>query len=143
MNAVESRAQHVIPRAERVLGTRIAALVGTVSLWGRRHQRAGSLRMFALDVGLSFRRKGVGASLIVVENEGRRRDFRSIHLEVAVAYSRLVVKRDGRESLVPLNRWTEIAPIFRALQLQACIDRSRGGGRVEGYGLNASFTSSL
>ena len=39
-------------------------VVGTVSMGGHGFQRPGSLRLFALDVGAAFRRRGVGTALV-------------------------------------------------------------------------------
>jgi ribosomal protein S18 acetylase RimI-like enzyme len=89
-------------------------LAGTVSIGGARHQRTDSLRMFALDVGVAFRRRGIGASLImVVEEETHRRGLQSAHLEVALAntaairlYERLGYRNDGD---VITDRWSRVA----------------------------------
>ena len=59
--------------------------VGSVSIGGGRHQRPGSLRLFALDVGPAFRRKGVGTALIkAVEAIAATRDLGAVNLEVTI-----------------------------------------------------------
>ena len=85
-------------------------VAGTVSMGGRRHGRPGSLRLFALDVGPAYRRRGVGAALIgAVEQEARRRNLRAVNLEVAVEnedairlYERLGYERQGGPFI---DRW--------------------------------------
>ncbi|HAL49738.1 MAG: GNAT family N-acetyltransferase [SAR202 cluster bacterium] len=59
--------------------------VGSVSIGGARRERPGSLRCFALDVGQSYRRLGIGTALVAaVEDQARRRNLAAVHLEVAV-----------------------------------------------------------
>ena len=48
-------------------------VVGTVSMGGHGFQRPGSLRLFALDVGAAFRRRGAGTALRLYERLGYRR----------------------------------------------------------------------
>ena len=89
-------------------------IAGTVSIGGHSHRLPNSLRLFALDVGPAFRRKGVGAALIdAVEKMARRRGIQSVNLEVAVEkgdalrlYERRGYQRLG--SPVP-TRWTRLA----------------------------------
>lgn len=89
-------------------------LVGTVSIGGARRQRTNSLRMFALDVGDAFRRRGIGASLIrAVEEEAHRRGLHSTHLEVALPntaairlYERTGYRRQGEPVI---DRWSKVA----------------------------------
>ena len=84
--------------------------VGTVSTGGYRHRRPDSLRMFALDVGPAFRRRGNGASLVAAVGElACRRSLQAIHLEVAVEnveairlYERLGFQQQGDPIL---DRW--------------------------------------
>ncbi len=57
--------------------------IGTVSIGGGRFRRRGSLRLFALDVGPEFRRKGVGTALVkAVEAIAADRDLDEVNLEV-------------------------------------------------------------
>lgn len=57
--------------------------VGTISIGETRHYRTDSLRALSLDVGVAYRRKGVGAALIAyAESEAIRLKFKSIHHEV-------------------------------------------------------------
>ena len=60
-------------------------VVGTVSMGGHGFQRPGSLRLFALDVGAAFRRRGVGTALVkAVEAIASGRDLDEVNLEVAI-----------------------------------------------------------
>jgi ribosomal protein S18 acetylase RimI-like enzyme len=60
--------------------------VGAVSVTDQRHQLPNSLRMIALDVGMAFRRKGVGTALMeAVEEQARRLGFQRVNLEVGVS----------------------------------------------------------
>ena len=59
--------------------------VGSVSIGGGRFQRTGSLRLFALDVGPAFRRKGVGTALVhAVEAIAAERGLDEVNLEVEI-----------------------------------------------------------
>ena len=59
--------------------------VGAVSIGGWGHQRVGSLRLFALDVGAAFQRKGVGTALInAVETIAADRGLNEVNLEVEI-----------------------------------------------------------
>ena len=59
--------------------------IGTVSIGGSRFRRRGSLRLFALDVGPEFRRKGVGTALVkAVEEIAVRGDLDEVNLEVGI-----------------------------------------------------------
>ncbi|MCY4475371.1 MAG: GNAT family N-acetyltransferase [Chloroflexi bacterium] len=59
--------------------------VGAVSIGGWGHQREGSLRLFALDVGPAFQCKGVGTALIkAVEAIAADRDLDEVNLEVEI-----------------------------------------------------------
>ena len=66
-------------------------------------QRPGSLRLFALDVGAAFRRRGVGTALVkAVEAIASGRDLDEVNLEVAIGdmdairlYERLGYRRHG------------------------------------------------
>ena len=63
-------------------------VVGTISMAGSNYhyQHPNSLRMFALDVGTAYRRRGIGTALIVaVEEEARLLCLQTVNLEVAVA----------------------------------------------------------
>ena len=60
-------------------------VAGTVSTIGHRFQMPDSLRMFALDVGPAFRRKGVGTALIkAIEDKARCDGLGRVNLEVAI-----------------------------------------------------------
>ena len=60
-------------------------IVGTVSTGGWGSQRTGSLRMFALDVGRAFRRRGVGTALIeAVESAAIGLNLYEVNLEVSM-----------------------------------------------------------
>lgn len=59
--------------------------VGAVSIGGWGHQRVGSLRLFALDVGPAFQRIGVGTALIsAVESIAADRGLNEVNLEVEI-----------------------------------------------------------
>ena len=87
-------------------------VVGTVSMGGRGFQRPGSLRLFALDVGATFRRRGVGTALLhAVEAIASRRGLDEVNLEVAVENVdavRLYERLGYRRSVEPvMDRWEE------------------------------------
>ncbi len=106
--------EHLGGYRKMLVAEETGSLAGTVSIGGARHQRTDSLLMFALDVGVAFRRRGLGASLIrAVEGEAHRRGLLSVHLEVALAntaairlYERLGYRSDGD---VITDRWSRIA----------------------------------
>ena len=85
-------------------------VVGTVSIGGSRFHRERSLRLFALDVGPAFRRKGIGTKLVkAIETMAESRDLDEVNLEVAIDnktairfYCRLGFKIRG-DTFV--NRW--------------------------------------
>ncbi len=85
-------------------------VVGTVSMGGHGFQRVGSLRLFALDVGPAFRRRGVGTALVqAVEAAASRRGLDQVNLEVATddedavrLYERLGYRRRGEPVM---DRW--------------------------------------
>ena len=85
-------------------------VVGTVSMGGHGFQRPGSLRLFALDVGAAFRRRGVGTALVeAVEAIASGRDLEEVNLEVAIdnedavrLYERLGYRRHGEPVM---DRW--------------------------------------
>ena len=59
--------------------------VGAVSIGGWGHQRVGSLRLFALDVGPAFQGIGVGTALInAVETIAAERNLDEVNLEVEI-----------------------------------------------------------
>ena len=59
--------------------------VGAVSIGGWGHQREGSLRLFALDVGPAFQRIGVGTALInAVEAIAAESGMDEVNLEVEI-----------------------------------------------------------
>ena len=86
-------------------------VVGTVSMGGGGFQRHGSLRLFALDVGPAFRRRGVGTALIkAVEAVASGRALGEVNLEVAIdnkdairLYERLGYRRHGEPRNGPLG----------------------------------------
>ena len=85
-------------------------VVGTVSMGGHGFQRPGSLRLFALDVGAAFRRRGVATALVkAVEAMASNLALGEVNLEVAVdnedavrLYERLGY---GRHEEPVLDRW--------------------------------------
>ena len=87
--------------------------VGTVSTTEHSFQIPGSLRMFALDVGRSFRNRGVGTTLIrAIEKMALERGMKSVNLEVALdnsdaihLYERLGFYRLGAPFT---NQWMEV-----------------------------------
>ena len=59
--------------------------IGSVSIGGGSFQRKGALRLFALDVGPEFRRKGVGTALVrAVEAIASDKGMDEVNLEVEV-----------------------------------------------------------
>ena len=84
--------------------------VGTVSMGGHGFQRPGSLRLFALDVGPAFRRRGVGTALVrAVEAAASHLGLDEVNLEVAIdnsdavrLYERLGYRRRGEPVM---DRW--------------------------------------
>ena len=86
--------------------------VGSVSIGGGRHQRKGSLRLFALDVGPAFRRNGVGTALVkAVEAIAAGRDLDEVNLEVTIdnkdairLYRRLGYRKCGDPLMDRWNR---------------------------------------
>ena len=87
--------------------------VGSVSIGGGRFQREDSLRLFALDVGQAFRRKGVGTALIeAVEAIAVESDMDKVNLEVEIdnedairLYRRLGYRICGD---AVMDRWTKL-----------------------------------
>ena len=72
--------------------------VGTVSIGGRRFQRPGSLRLFALDVGAAFRGQGIGTALVgSVETRVAEQALNQVNLEAAVE----------NEDAIRLYEWLE------------------------------------
>ena len=89
-------------------------VAGTASIGGHGHHLPNSLRLFALDVGPAFRRKGVGTALIdAVEGTAYRRGIESVNLEVSVENGdalRLYEQRGYQRLDSPvLMRWTRLA----------------------------------
>ena len=78
-------------------------VAGTVGITGHRFQLPDSLRLFALDVGPTFRGQGVGTTLIkAVEEQARHQGLKGVNLEVSVEnadairlYERLGYRRLG------------------------------------------------
>ena len=59
--------------------------MGTISIGGGQFQRVGSLRLFALNVGQAFRRRGVGTALVkAVEAIAAERGLAEVNLEVTI-----------------------------------------------------------
>ena len=95
-------------------------VVGTVSTTGHRHQLPNSLRLFALDVGPEFRRRGVGAALMeAVAQRARQQGLQSVNLEVGVdnsdavrLYERRGYERVGNpEIVVEELSWIMVKPV--------------------------------
>lgn len=87
--------------------------VGTVSSGETRHKELDSLRMFALDVEESYRRRGIGMALIVtVEEEALRLGLRHVSLEVDIENERAIRLYEGlgdmRLGEPVLNRWMQL-----------------------------------
>ena len=67
------------------------AAIATISIGGGRFQREGSLRLFALNVGAAFRRKGVGTALV--------KTVEAIAAESGLAEVNLDVTTDNQEAI--------------------------------------------
>ncbi len=85
-------------------------VAGSVSTSHHRLQLPNSLRMFALEVGLAFRRQGVGTALIgAIEEKARLQGLARVNLEVALdnnVAQRLYEKLGYRVIGEPvINRW--------------------------------------
>lgn len=85
--------------------------VGTISIGEGQFQRRGSLRLFALDVGPAFRRKGVGSALVhAVESIAAKRGLDAINLEVETDNEGAIrlYRRLGYLTCGPpvMDRWT-------------------------------------
>ena len=87
--------------------------IGSVSIGGGSFQREGSLRLFALDVGPAFQRKGVGTALVrAVEAIASDKGMDEVNLEVEVdnedairLYQRLGYRICGDPVM---DRWTKL-----------------------------------
>lgn len=87
--------------------------VGSISIGGGRFQRKGSLRLFSLDVGPTFRRKGVGTALVkAVEDIAVEKGLDETNLEVEIhnedairLYRRLGYRICGDPVM---DRWTKL-----------------------------------
>ena len=98
-------------------------VVGTVSIGGHGHQLPDSLRMFPLDVGTKFRRRGVGTALVeAVEEIARRQELQTINLEVGVEndgalrmYEQLGYLRLGNPEIV---RWCSLSDNGKGEQIE-------------------------
>ena len=104
--------EHTIGHREMLvalLDGRLAGCVG-ISVRGGRFGIPGCLRLLGLDVGPSFRRRGVGSALVrAVEDRARRDGTQRVQLEVAVEndvaidlYEKLGYRREGDQIV---NRW--------------------------------------
>lgn len=89
--APELSAAHVAQRFEEsragfrtmLVAVRGGSAIATISIGGGRFQREGSLRLFALNVGPAFRRKGVGTALVkAVESIAAESGMDEVNLEV-------------------------------------------------------------
>lgn len=82
---VSSRFQeHLDGYREMLVAESDGFAVGTISTTGHRFQIPDSLRMFALDVGPAYRRRGIASLLIeTVEAKAQREGFSKVNLEVA------------------------------------------------------------
>ena len=87
----ELSAAHIAQRFEEskagirtmLVAVRDGAAIATISIGGGRFQREGSLRLFALNVGAAFRRKGVGTALVkTVEAIAAESGLAEVNLEV-------------------------------------------------------------
>ena len=89
----ELSAEHIAQRFEEskagirtmLVAVRNGLAIATISIGGGRFQREGSLRLFALNVGQAFRRKGVGTALVkAVEAIAANRGLHEVNLEVTI-----------------------------------------------------------
>ncbi len=87
----ELSASHIAQRFEEsragirtmLVAMRDGSAIATISIGGGRFQREGSLRLFALNVGAAFRRKGVGTALVkTVEAIAAEAGLGEVNLEV-------------------------------------------------------------
>lgn len=106
--------EHEAGHREMLVAELHGQIAGTVSVGGGRYHLPNSLRLFALDVGPAFRRRGVGTALVkAVEARARGEGVRSVNLEVATEngvaiglYERLGYRRQGRPIV---DRWSRLA----------------------------------
>ncbi len=106
--------EHQSSYREMLIAELDGQIVGTVSIGGYGHQLPDSLRMFALDVGAKFRRRGVGTALVeAVEAIARSQKIKSVNLEVEVEndgalriYEQLGYQRLGNHEIV---RWSRLS----------------------------------
>ena len=89
----ELSAAHITQRFEEsragirtmLVAMRDGSAIATISVGGGRFQREGSLRLFALNVGPVFRRKGVGTALVkAVEAIAAESGMDEVNLEVTI-----------------------------------------------------------
>lgn len=87
----ELSAAHIAQRFEEsragirtmLVAVRDGSAIATISIGGGRFQQEGSLRLFALNVGPAFRRKGVGTALVkAVESIAAESGMDEVNLEV-------------------------------------------------------------
>ena len=96
-----------------LVAVREGRAVGSVSIGGGSFQRPESLRLFALDVGTEFRRKGVGTALVyAVEAIAVDKGLDEVNLEVEIdnedairLYRRLGYRICGD---AVMDRWTRL-----------------------------------
>ena len=96
-----------------IVAVREGRAVGSVSIGGGRFLREGSMRLFSLDVGPAFQRKGVGTALInAVEDIAAGRGLNEVNLEVGIdneeairLYRRLGYQRCGE---IVMDRWQRL-----------------------------------
>ena len=68
-----------------LIAARDGVAIATISIGGGQFQREGALRLFALNVGPAFRRRGVGTALIkAVEAIAAERGLAEVNLEVTI-----------------------------------------------------------
>ncbi len=94
-------------------------VVGTVSFQHFDDQPVRVVRLFALDVGMRWRRKGVGSILVeAIELQAEKLGARSVSLEVAVdnlpaieLYRKLGYRQDGEVFVNQWERFTSLGPV--------------------------------
>ena len=68
-----------------LIAARDGVAIATISIGGGQFQREGAMRLFALNVGPAFRRRGVGTALVkAVEAIAAERGLAEVNLEVTI-----------------------------------------------------------